>query len=61
MHELTGTGLVQLVVAIAVLLIAWYVNERFSPDPLITKIVQIAIYVIALLLIIIKLLPLVGL
>lgn len=51
---------VQLIIVVAVLLIAWYVNDRFSPDPLITKIVQIVIFIVALLVIVTKLLPLAG-
>lgn len=55
------TGLLlEIIIAIAVLIVAWLVAERFSPDPLITKIVQIIIFVVALYLIIAKLLPAVG-
>lgn len=53
-------GIVQLIIACAVLIIAWYITERFSPDPLLTKIVQIVIFVVALILIFKLLLPLVG-
>jgi hypothetical protein len=42
------------------LLIAWWVNDRFSPDPLITKIVQVVIFIVALVVVITKLLPLAG-
>ena len=42
------SALVSLIISIAVLLIVWFVCARFSPDPLITKIVQIIIFVIAL-------------
>jgi len=54
-------GIVQLIIAIAVLLIAWFIVARFSPDPLITKIAQIAIFVIALLIVIRMVLPMAGL
>ena len=59
MHSLVGL-LVPLIVIIAVALIIWYVAERFSPDPLITKIVQIVVFVVVLIVIIMKLLPLIG-
>ena len=49
-----------LIIAVAILIIAWFVCERFSPDPLITKIVQVILFVIALYLVVTKLLPLVG-
>lgn len=52
--------LLYLIIAVAVLIVAWFVIERFSPDPLITKICQIIIFIIALFLIVKKLLPLVG-
>ncbi len=52
--------LVTLIIAVCILIVAWFVVERFSPDPLITKICQIIIFVIALLLIVQKLLPMVG-
>jgi hypothetical protein len=54
-------ALVNIIIAIAVLLVAWWIAERFSPDPLITKIVQVVIFVIALLLVIKMVLPLAGL
>jgi Co/Zn/Cd efflux system component len=52
--------LIQLIIAIAVLLVVWWVAERFSPDPLITKIVQVIIFVLALMLVFTKVLPMVG-
>jgi hypothetical protein len=51
---------VNIIIAVAVLIIAWMIIDRFSPDPLITKICQIAIFVIALLLILKLVLPLAG-
>jgi hypothetical protein len=54
-------ALVNIIIAIAVLLVAWWIAERFSPDPLITKIVQVIIFVIALLLVIKMVLPMAGL
>jgi hypothetical protein len=51
---------VNIIIAVAVLIVAWMIIDRFSPDPLITKICQIAIFVIALLLILKLVLPLAG-
>ena len=56
---LVGT-LVPIIIIIAVALIIWYVAERFSPDPLITKIVQIVVFVVVLVALIMKLFPLMG-
>jgi hypothetical protein len=52
--------ILNIIIAVAVLIIAWLIVERFSPDPLITKIAQIAIFVIALVLVLKLLLPLAG-
>jgi len=51
--------LLVLIVVVAVLIVAWFVIERFSPDPLITKICQIIIFLIALFVMVKQLLPLV--
>lgn len=59
MHTLASL-LVPLVIVIAIALIIWYVAERFSPDPLITKIVQIIVFAIVLVVLIMKLLPLLA-
>jgi len=53
-------SLIALIIAVAVLIIAWLVIERFSPDPTITMICKIVIFVIALVLILKLLLPMVG-
>ncbi len=53
-------SLFQVIVIICVLLIAWWCLQRFSPDPLVTKIGQVIIFLVALFLIITKLLPMVG-
>ena len=42
MHGFIGV-LVPVIIIVAVALIIWYVAERFSPDPLITKVVQIVL------------------
>ena len=60
MHALVAV-LVPIIITIAVALIIWYVAERFSPDPLITKIVQIVVFVVVLIVLIMKLFPLLGL
>ena len=59
MHALTGI-LVPLIIVIVVALIIWWVAERFSPDPLITKIIQVIIFVMVLIFLITKLLPLLA-
>jgi hypothetical protein len=55
------SGLTSIIIAVAVLLVAWWITERFSPDPLITKIVQVIIFVIALVLVLRLVLPMAGL
>ncbi len=54
------SALISLIVAICILIVAWLCVERFSPDPLITKICQIIIFIIALYLVVQKVLPMVG-
>lgn len=51
---------VEVIVVCAILIAAWFVNERFSPDPLLTKLVQIALFVIAIIVIVKQLLPALG-
>ena len=51
---------IHVIIIAACLIAAWYVVERFSPDPLLTKLCQIAIFVIALIVIVTQLLPLAG-
>jgi hypothetical protein len=53
-------SIMNLIIAVAILIIAWMIIERFSPDPLITKIAQIGIFVVALLLVLKLVLPLAG-
>jgi hypothetical protein len=52
--------LLNLIIILAVLIVAWFIIVRFSPDPLITKVCQIIIFVIALVVIVKMLLPLAG-
>lgn len=51
---------VQVIIIICLLMGAYFVVERFSPDPLVTKLCQIAIFVIAMIVVVTKILPLVG-
>jgi type IV secretory pathway TrbL component len=51
-----GIPLIPILITIAVAIIIWWAAERFSPDPLITKIVQVVIFIAVL----IKLLSLLG-
>lgn len=59
MHALLGI-LVPVIVTIGVALIIWVVAERFSPDPLITRIVQIVLFIVVLVVLLTKLLPLIA-
>ncbi len=49
-------ALVPLLVFLAIVIIIWLVTVRFSPDPLITKIVQIVLFIV----VIIRMLSLLG-
>lgn len=51
-----GIPLIPILITIVVAIILWWATERFSPDPLITKIVQVVIFVVVL----IRLLSLLG-
>jgi len=53
-------GIVNLIIAIAVLIAAWWVVQRFSPDPLITKLAQLLIFVVAVVIVLKMVLPLAG-
>ena len=51
--------LIQLLIVLAVLLVIWWVGiftvtavQRFSPDPMITKIAQVIIFIIAVIVLI---------
>lgn len=50
--------LIPIIIIVAVGLIAKLINDRFSPDPTVTQIVNWIIYGIVLIMIITKLLPL---
>ena len=49
-----------IIVLVVVALIIWYATERFSPDPLITKIVQVVLFAVVLIVLLTKLFPLLG-
>lgn len=59
MRELVHT-LIPLIIIIVVALIIWYIAERFSPDPTVTKIVQIVLFAVVLIACLVKLVPLLG-
>ena len=50
--------IVPIVVLVVVALIIVWVAERFSPDPLITKIVQVIVFACVMIFLVTKLLPL---
>ena len=59
MHLLTAI-LVPVIIVVVVGLIIYWVAERFSPDPLITKIIQVVVFAIVLIVLLLKLVPLLG-
>ena len=52
--------IVPIVVLVVVALIIVWVAERFSPDPLITKIVQVIVFACVMIFLVTKLLPLLS-
>lgn len=59
MHGLVN-ALIPVIITVVVALIIWYAAERFSPDPFITKIVQIVVFAVVLIVLLLKLVPLLG-
>ena len=59
MHSLVAM-LIPLLVILGVCLILWFVVERFSPDPLISQICKIIIFLVAIVAVLTKLLPMLG-
>lgn len=57
MPAITGL-LIPIIIVILVALIIIWIAERFSPDPLITRIVQAVVFVLVLVFVILKLAPL---
>ncbi len=48
---------VQAIIVCAFAIAAWWITARFAPDPLLAKLVQLAIFVGVLLWVIVKLIP----
>jgi len=53
-------GLFNIIVIICVLMVAWWAAIKWAPDPLITKIIQVAIFLVALYVAFFKILPMAG-
>jgi len=53
-------GLIHLLIVLSVLIVAWLVVQRALPDPLITKIAQIIIFVVVVIVVLRMVLPLAG-
>jgi hypothetical protein len=52
--------IVPIIVLIVVALIIVWVTERFSPDPLITKIIKVVVFAVVLIALFTKLFPMLG-
>lgn len=50
-------ALIPILIIVGAGIIALLINERFSPDPLVTKIVQWVIYILMVIMVISRLLP----
>jgi hypothetical protein len=59
MHALVSL-LVPIIVVVVIGLIIYWVAERFSPDPLITKIIQVIVFAVVLIVLLTKLIPMLG-
>lgn len=53
-------ALVPIIIVVVCALIIWLTTERFSPDPFITRVVQIVIFAVVLIVLLLKLIPLLG-
>lgn len=53
--------LIPIIILVVIALIIIWVTERFSPDPLITKIIQVVVFAVVLIALLMKLVPLLGL
>lgn len=51
------SALIPILIIVGAGIIALLINERFSPDPLVTKIVQWVIYILMVIMVISRLLP----
>lgn len=52
--------IVPIIILIVVALVIIWVTERFSPDPLITKIIKVVVFAVVLIALLMKLVPLLG-
>lgn len=52
--------LIPIIIIVVVALIIWWAAERFSPDPFITKIVQVVVFAVVLIALLLKLVPILG-
>ncbi len=52
--------IVPIIILVVVALVIIWVTERFSPDPLITKIIQVIVFAVVLIALLMKLVPLLG-
>lgn len=52
--------LIPIIVIIVVALIIIWATDRFSPDPLITKIIKVVVFAVVLIALLLKLVPLLG-
>jgi hypothetical protein len=59
MHGLVAV-LIPIIIVVAVGVIALAIVKRFSPDPLITTIVQWVVFALVLIVVLTKLIPLIG-
>jgi hypothetical protein len=53
--------LIPIIIIIVVALIIIWATERFSPDPLITRIIKVVVFAVVLIALLMKLVPLLGL
>lgn len=51
------SALIPILIIVGAGIVALLINERFSPDPLVTKIVQWVIYILMIVMVISRLLP----
>jgi len=52
--------LLEVAIIVAVLYVCWIVAVKFSPDPDVTKIIQVVLFLIAIYVVVKKLFPLIG-
>jgi uncharacterized membrane protein YwzB len=53
-------ALVPIIILVVVAVIIIWATERFSPDPFITKVIQIVVFACVIIALLIKLVPLLG-